>query len=86
MNLNYYEMAITIMISLVLNYGLITLSLKRHDRAVKKVMKAMKKISLKDIKSRKLLQEANEKIEGELGVRVLWLVDSIKEMFKSKED
>lgn len=86
MNLNYYEMAITIMISLVLNYGLITLSLKRHDRAVKKVMKAMKKISLKDIKSRKLLQEANEKIEGELGVRVLWLADSIKEMFESKED
>ena len=91
MSINIYEVLLTVFLSVLINYSLITFSLKRQNRTIKVISETLKKITLKDIKARKALAEGNEKLKDRIHTKISWLLEEVSDLYsdvfkKSQEE
>lgn len=83
MTISIYHLIATLLLSIGINYLMITVAMSNQNKTIKILADTMKKISLKDIKSRKILNEGNSKIKEVARVKFTWAWEEIVDFFKS---
>lgn len=81
MTINIYHLLVTLLLSVGINYLMITVAMSNQNKTIKILAETMKKISLKDIKSRKILNEGNAKIKKVARVKFAWAWEEIVDLF-----